>query len=155
MKRQTGSALLVVLLITAGLSTLLMRIHYRSSLLLETVREREKQIQWYYAAQTFMLYAIHLAKKNWRYIHDQSKAHQLTYHNMLWQVTEQTQGKGTMTFSSQKGTLHINVQLYDTSQLKQHLFCIIQSHQPHQLGDQLEEQVKKVIIYNWSEKHVA
>ncbi len=152
MKRRTGSALLVVLLITAALSTLLMRIHYRSSLLLETVREREKQVQWYYAAQTFMLYAIHLAKKNWRYIHDQSKSHQLTYYDMSWQVTEQTQGKGTMTFSSQEGILHINVQLYDTSKLKQHLFCTIQSCQS---DDQLEEQVKKVIIHNWSEKHVA
>ena len=96
MKRRAGSALLVVLLIIVGLSTLLMRIHYRSSLLLETVYEREKQLQWHYATQTFMLYAIHLAKKNWRYIHDQSRDHQLTYHNMPWQVTAQTQGKGAM-----------------------------------------------------------
>ena len=154
MKRRVGSALLVVLLITAGLSTLLMRIHYRSSLLLETVREREKQLQWYYATQTFMLYAIHIVKKNWRYIHDQSKAHLLAYHDMPWQVTEHIKGHGTMTFSSQEGAIHINVQLYDMSQLKQHLFCIIQSHQSHQL-DQLQEQIEKVVIHNWSEKHVA
>ncbi len=151
MKRRVGSALLVVLLITAGLSTLLMRIHYRSSLLLETVRERERQLQWYYATQTFMLYAIHIVKKNWRYIHDQSKAHLLAYHDMPWQVTEHIKGHGAMTFSPQEGAIHINVQLYDADQLKQHLSCMVHSHQ----SDQLEEQFNKAIIYNWSEKHVA
>lgn len=149
MKKRTGSALLVVLLITAGLSTLLMRIHHRSSLLLETVRERERQLQWYYATQTFMLYAIHVAKKNWRYIHEQSKAHSLSYHDMPWQVTEQMQGKGAITFSLQGTGIHINVQLYDVHQLKQHLSCIVQSHYQ---SDQLQEQVEKVAIHNWSEK---
>ena len=151
MKRRTGSALLVVLLITAGLSTLLIRIHYRASLLLETVHEREKQLQWYYATQTFMLYAIHVAKKNWRYIHDQSKVHMLSYHDMPWQITEHMQGKGTIIFSSQGDAININVQLYNAHQLKQHISCIIRSNQLVQQ----EEQVEKVTIYNWSEKSVA
>ncbi len=151
MKRRQGSALLVVLLITAGLSMLLMRIQYRSSLLLETVYEREKQLQWYYAAQSFMLYAIHIVKQNWRYIHEQSKGSSFAYHALPWQVTEQIIGKGNMTFSSQEGGVYISVELFDAHQLKQHLSCSIYSDQP----EALQEQIEKATIHNWSEKHVA
>lgn len=147
MRRRAGSALLMVLLIIAGLSALLMRVHYRSSLLLETVREREKQIQWYYAAQTFMLYAIHLAKKNWRYIHEQSSSHELIYNDMPWQITEQIKGQGKMTFSSQETQLHIKVHLYDNGQLRQHLACTIRASQ----GNHLSKQIEGAIIHDWSE----
>jgi hypothetical protein len=85
MKVCRGSALVVVLCITAVLSMLMMRIYLRSSLILQTVVEREQCIKRSYAADALLLYGIHMAKHNWPFLLETTKT-KGSEHHFMWDV---------------------------------------------------------------------
>ena len=69
MKRRSkpGSALLLVIMITLGLSLLSFSCWYKSSLLLDLVLQRERFYKNFYLTESFLKYGCFLTKNNFEY----------------------------------------------------------------------------------------
>ena len=109
-----GSALLFALLFIAASRIISTQLFFRSSLLIQTVYERELFAQRYRAHETLMRYAISVAKHNWRYITKRAQQGPLTFASFDWPIDEQKMAKGTVTFISRT-----DQQLAVTTQLEQ------------------------------------
>ncbi len=112
--RKRGSALLFALLFIAASMIITTQLFFRSSLLIQTVHERELFAQRYRAHETLMRYAISVAKHNWRYITKRAQQGPLTFASFDWPIDEQKMAKGTVTFISRT-----DQQLAVTTQLEQ------------------------------------
>jgi hypothetical protein len=146
MKQRSGSAILMILLVLTGMSMLLLRVHYRCSLLLETVIEREHQLIWYNAAQACMQYAIYLAKADWYHIQDLASNGRSTHFVTSWSLHKQRQVPAHIAFSISDGDMHISVQLYDQATLKRQITCTLKIIKVD------EGKVAQVKIYGWYEE---
>lgn len=147
MKQRSGSALLMVLFVLMGMSMLLLRVHYRCSLLLETVAEREHQLIWYNAAQACMQYAIYVAKANWYHIQDLVNNGQTAHFVTSWSLNAQRKVPARIAFSLLGVDMHILVQIYDEqTTLKRQIACTLE---PVEVDG---SQVTKVKIYDWCEE---
>lgn len=118
MNRHHGSALLVVLFLIAAISTLLMNLNYRLSLLVQTVIQREKHLQYHYAAQACMFYAIHLAKNNWHYLHKHIQSDRLLYTDVPWYVRSEEKAYASISFQKAGQGLSIAIELLDDTHKK-------------------------------------
>jgi len=146
MKRHAGGAtLIIVLLVMSGISMLLIRVHYRCSLLLETVIEREKQLKWHFAAQACMQYALKLAVSNWYYIHDTNK--QGVDYITSWYVGQQEQVPLRLAFMAYESDLVVKIALSEGPHVREEISCKLKIVQE----DREKRVVKKVMIYDWRE----
>lgn len=138
MKKKTGSAMVLILLLSASISFVLIRVYYRCALLQQTVADREKQLVWYSGAQACMQYAIQLAKANWDYI---TKDSQELNFAVSWSLGPKKLVPATISFRSEPKAIHIMVQLCDDhNKLQQQVACSIKRAQNK--GD-------KVVISDW------
>ncbi len=138
MKKRTGSAMVLILLLAASISLVLVRIYYRCALLQQTVADREKQIIWYNGVQACMQYAIHVAKANWDYITQQSQ--EQAFH-VSWALSKKRLVPAVISFRPEPKTIHITVQLFDDKDIQQQVSCSIKRAK--------EGKTNKVIISNW------
>lgn len=145
-QHRIGSALLMILLILAGISTLLLRVHYQCSLLLETVIEREQQLVWYNGTQACMQYALYLAKKNWQYLQDLAGQGAATTFVTSWSLNKQKQVPAHISFRMSGADMHVCVQLYQDNVVKKQISCALKVVE---LDD--KQMVNKVKIYEWRE----
>jgi hypothetical protein len=118
MNRHKGSALLMVLFITNGVSLLLINLNYRFSLLVQTVMQREKQIQYVCAAQACMFYAIQLAKHNWYQICTKIDHEPLLYTGVPWYITLKNMVYVSILFKKAEQGVMIAIELSDDAQGK-------------------------------------
>jgi hypothetical protein len=86
MPKRQGSALVLVMCVLAVLSIFMVRMQYRTSLLLETVVQREQDIVKQYAAQALLNYAIFMAKHNWKYLVTVTSQGNLSEHYFDWDI---------------------------------------------------------------------
>ena len=146
MKQRSGSALLMVLFVLMGMSMLLLRVHYRCSLLLETVIEREHQLIWYNAAQACMQYAIYVAKANWYHIQDLVNNGQTAHFVTSWSLNAQRKVPARIAFSLLGVDMHILMQIHEGAALKKQITCTLKIIK---VNDGKVDQVK---IYDWCEE---
>ena len=84
MSKRQGSALVLVMCVLGVLSIFMLRIQHRTSLLLETVVQREQDIIKQYAAQALLNYAIFMAKHNWNSLVTVTSQGNLSEHFFDW-----------------------------------------------------------------------
>lgn len=138
MKKRTGSAMVLVLLLAANISLVLVRIYYRCALLQQTVADREKQLIWYNGAQACMQYAIHIAKANWDYITQQSQEQRF---DVSWALGKKKLVPAIISFRPDQKTIYITVQLFDNAKIQNQVSCSIKRAQ--------QGKADKVIISDW------
>lgn len=148
MKKRSGSALLVVVLVTTMLSSLVWLVQYKVSLLMQTVVERESQLKWYNAAQACMFYAIHLAKANWQHMMQSSSFKEGQTYNIRWALDHQRTVPTNIWLCRQDEIIRLKVELYNESgTLQQQISCSIKP-----IGAKKDaSSVNQVMIYDWKE----
>ncbi len=113
MSLRRGSALLMVLLLMTGVSMLLINLNYRFSLLVQTVVQREKQLQLYCAAQAVMFYAIQLAKHNWDEIHMRLRDESIVYRDVPWHMRSDKIMQASISYEKSGEALFVTIELCD------------------------------------------
>lgn len=140
MKSRQGSALVLVLCITAALSILMLRMYWRASLLLQTVVAREQDIKMRGATESLMLYAVFMAKHNWHYLVKHVAQGKNSEHQFAWEIEPSKKGDACVLYKAGAGKkrLAVEVSLQPDAGRLMKISCEL-----------LLVQDKKVVISEW------